>query len=362
MIADLAPYATTRADLLGPAEAAGAEIASHPHPLVGPDGGPLATDTARFGAPIGEADTVVLVSSGLHGVEGHAGSGLQRLLLDGGRLGTLPDGVAVVLVHAVNPYGFAWSRRVDHQNIDVNRNFVDYDDLPANPRYGDIDAILNPRELDLDDASFLEDLLAFWQEVGDDIAFRTISGGQYSHPHGVQFGGTGPSWSRTTLEQVWATHLVGAAHAISLDIHTGLGPFGRLTVFQTADEHEHAAALGAAWFPSWLYRSDRTGSVDHGLLGPGFDEWAGAGAGRPEVATFVLEFGTLDPTEGVTVFRADNWLHHHGDPDGEVGERIRRQMRDFFFAEDPTWRTDVADQGLAALDAVLDAIERGDHR
>jgi hypothetical protein len=362
MIPDLAPYTTSRTAILGSAEASGAAIASHPHPLAGPDGEALAMDTARFGAPVGEADTVVIVTSGLHGVEGHAGSGLQHLLLEGGRLARLPTGVAVVLVHAVNPYGFAWSRRVDHDNIDVNRNFVDYHDLPPNPRYSDVDAILNPRELDLDDTSFLGDLLAFWQEVGDDVAFRTISGGQYSHPRGVQFGGGHTSWSRAALEQLWETQLVGATHAIALDIHTGLGPFGRLTVFQTADAQEAAADLGAAWYPSWLYRSDRTGAVDHGLLGPGFDEWAAAAPGRPEVATFVLEFGTRDPTEGVTVFRADNWLHHHGDPRSEVGETIRRQMREFFFADDPSWRTDVADQGLAAIDTALDAIERGDHR
>ena len=124
----------------------------------------------------------------------------------------------------------------------------------------------------------------------------------------------GRSWSRAALERLWDTHLVGAANGIALDIHTGLGPFGRLTVFQTADAQEPAAELGATWYPSWLYRSDRTGSVDHGLLGPGFDEWAAAAPGRPAVATFVLEFGTREPTEGVTVFRADNWLHHHGDP------------------------------------------------
>lgn len=362
MIPHRTDYAASRATLLGAAEQAGATLSRHVHPLRGPDDEELATDVARFGAPIGEADSVVLISSGLHGVEGHAGNGLQQLLVDEGRFAHLPPRTAVVLLHAVNPYGFAWSRRVDHDNIDVNRNFVDDADLPANPRYADIDPLLNPAELDLDDVSFLGDLLAFWQEVGDEVAFRTISGGQYSHPRGVQFGGQGPSWSRTTVERIWDEHLVGARHALALDIHTGLGPHGRLTVFQTADAHEAAAALGPAWFPSWLYRSDRTGSVDHGLLGVGFDAWAAAAPGRPEVATFVIEFGTKEPTDGVTVFRADNWLHHHGDPRSEVGRRIRTMMRDFFAVEDEAWRTAVADQGLEALHRALDGIEAGEHR
>jgi predicted deacylase len=362
MIPSRTSAATARAALLGAAEPRCVSHDRHVHPRRGPEGEELATDVVRFGAPIGHADSVVLVSSGVHGVEGHAGSGLQQLLLGEGRLDRLPPRTAVVLVHAVNPYGFAWSRRVDHDNIDVNRNFVDYADLPDNPRYDEIDPILNPAELDLDDTGYLADLLAFWHEVGDEVAFRTISGGQYSHPRGVQFGGQGPSWSRAALERIWDEHLAGARHALALDIHTGLGPRGRLTVFQTADGDEAAAALGPAWFADWLYRSDRTGSVDHGLLGVGFDAWAAAAPGRPSVATFVIEFGTLEPTEGVGVFRADNWLHHHGDPRSAVGERIRADMRDFFDLDDDAWRRDVADQGLDALHRALDGIEAGDHR
>lgn len=356
-IPSLADYAASRAALLAAAEEAGATVTSYGHPLAGPDGGPLATDVARFGAPIGEADAVVLLSSGLHGVEGHAGNGLQQLLVASGRLTSLPTRTAVALVHAVNPYGFAWSRRVDHENIDVNRNFLaDYDHLPENPLYGRVDHLLNPSHLDLQDHTFLHELAAFWAEVGDVTMFKTVSGGQYDFPRGVQFGGQRATWSRQTLQRLWADQLAGARSGVELDIHTGLGPLGRLTVFQTADEHEAAAQRGAEWFPTTCFRSDRTGeaeAVDHGLMGPGFDAWAGDAL---ETSAFVLEFGTHDPTQGVTVFRADNWLHQHGDPRSEVGGTIAAMMRDFFFVEDPAWRADVAEQGMAAIHAALDGI------
>lgn len=354
MIPELTDYSSARATLLAAAGEAGAEIATYAHPRRGPAGEALATDTARFGAPVGEAHTVVLLNSGVHGVEGHAGNGLQQLLVAGGRPSSLPPGVALVLVHAVNPYGFAWSRRVDHANVDVNRNFVDYTDLPANPRYDEVDQVLNPTDLDPDDQSFLAELLGFWAEVGDEVAFRTLSGGQYTHPHGVQYGGQEPTWSRRTIERIWDDHLAGASSAITLDAHTGLGPLGRLTVFQTADEHEPAAELGAQLFPDHIYRSNRTDSVDHGLLGRGFDEWGGD---RIETATFVIEFGTFDPTQGITVFRNDNWLHQHGDPDSGLGRQIRSQTRDFFFVEDESWRRDVADQGLEAIHRTLDSVD-----
>jgi hypothetical protein len=358
-IADLAPYAAARARLLAACEGRGATLSSHPHPRTGPDGEPLATDVARFGAPVGAADRVLLISSGVHGVEGHAGNGLQQLLVDSDRLETLPPGLAVVLIHAVNPYGMAWSRRVDHDNIDVNRNFVDPDDLPTNPLYDEVDPLLNPTGAAFDpaDLSFLEGLQEFWVRVGDGQAMRTLNGGQYTHPTGVQFGGRHVSWSRRTLERIWTEHLAGARQAVALDVHAGLGPEGRLTVFQTADEDEAAAHLGAAWFPRHIYRAPRTDDdpVDHGLLGTGFDAWA---AGRLETATFVLEFGTLDPIRGITAFRADNWLHHHGDPTDATGRAIAQLMRDQFFVDDEGWRTDVADQGATAIHTALDALAR----
>lgn len=371
MIPNLTDFVTSRTDLLAAAETAGAVLTSYSHPLAGPSGEVLSTDTARFGAPIGEARTVVMMSSGLHGVEGHAGNGLQQLLIASGRLNTLPAGVAVVLIHAVNPYGMAWSRRVDHQNIDVNRNFVDFTDLPANDRYAEIDEYLNPTGdmFDLDDTSYLQPLLDFWAEAGDAVAFHTISGGQYTHPRGVQFGGQEASWSRRTLEQIWSEEMTGARTAVALDLHTGLGPLGRLTVFQTADEHEAAAQSGASWFPEFIFRSDRDTTVDHGVMGPGFDAWAGRGEGRRaddstrqvstgplETSAFVLEFGTHDPITGVGVFRADNWLHNHGDPTSELGRAIAQRTRDFFFVEDDAWRRDVAETGLAAIHAALDGV------
>lgn len=359
-ILDIAPYARERADFLDQAADLGAELSAHVHPRRGPDGEELAADVARFGAPVGRADRVVLMTAGLHGVEGHAGHGLQHQLMSSGRLGSLPDGLAVVLVHGANPFGWAWSRRVDHENVDVNRNFVDYGELPDNPLYAEVDPLLNPRgdDLDLSDTSFLGDLLEFWGRVGDHVAMKTLNGGQYSVPDGVQYGGDHPTWSRRTLEDIWDQHLTGADLAVNLDVHTGLGPIGRLTVFQTADDDEPAAEVGSRLYPEHIYRADRTDgdAVDTGLLGPGFDDWAADRGTGIQTMSFVLEFGGLDVTSGVTAFRADNWLHHHGDWRSETGRRIRSMMEDHFFVRDGDWRQQVADQGEMAWTVALDEL------
>jgi len=354
-IPPLHDYWSGRELLLGSSEHAGARFEHHRHPLPGPNGEPVFTDVVRFGADPGEAHTVLFIASGTHGVEGHAGWGLQQLLIAGGRLDRLPAGVAVVLIHAVNPYGMAWSRRVDHENVDVNRNFVDFTaSLPSNPGYDDIDGILNPTgpSFDLSDDAWRGELRAYVGEVGAKRAFRTISGGQYERPHGMQFGGAAPTWSRRTLHTIWTAHAVSARNVFHLDIHTGLGRCGGLTVFQTANPDEVAAEVAAQWFPVW--RVDRTidgEPLQLGVLGPAFD------AAMPSAALsvpIVIEFGTQADAVVLAAMRADNWLHHHGDPISAAGEEIRAATRDAFFIEDEGWREKVADQGMAVIDAALD--------
>src|SRR5262245_40026979 len=102
-------YADARAAFLTAGAQSGAEIVSHRHPLTGPDGAPLFLDEARLGSP--DARCVVFVASGTHGIEGFCGSGIQTFLLRNGIAARLPSAVALVFVHAVNPWGFAWLRR-----------------------------------------------------------------------------------------------------------------------------------------------------------------------------------------------------------------------------------------------------------
>lgn len=352
-IAPLTDYVTSRGAVLDAAAAHGATFSRHLHPLRGPSGEELSTDVARIGPPPGAARAVVLATSGTHGVEGHAGTGLQLLMLADPRLRDLPDDVAFVVVHALNPYGMAWSRRVDHENIDVNRNFVDFDDTPENPLYWDIDPVMNPVELDPADESWQQEVWDFIGRVGAMEGFVALSGGQYRKATGMQYGGQAPSWSRRTIEAIWLEHVVGSELAINLDIHTGLGPRNVLTLFQTANADEPAGRLAAEWFPS-VSRYDRTsqdGQLQRGLLGPGLHAITPDGVLG---TTLTVEFGTDTEAVVLGAMRADNWLHAHGDPSSALGERIRARSRDAFFLPDETWRTAVAEDGMAIYHQALD--------
>ena len=104
------------------------------HPLAGPRGEELFTDVVRIGPE--RADSVLVLSSGIPGVEGFAGSGIQTGLMREQIEHYLPQGMAILMIHAVNPYGMAHLRRFNEDNIDLNRNFRDHSTAyPVNEGY-----------------------------------------------------------------------------------------------------------------------------------------------------------------------------------------------------------------------------------
>jgi hypothetical protein len=99
-------YVQARTQFLEAAAIAGLPIESHEHPLQGCDGEDLAMDVVRDGPS--DATSLLIVSSACHGAEGYCGSGVQVFALHDAewRAKAHASGVAVLYIHALNPYGF----------------------------------------------------------------------------------------------------------------------------------------------------------------------------------------------------------------------------------------------------------------
>lgn len=347
-------YAQARSTFLAAAADNGASIASCRHPSTGPDGAPLFLDEARIGRE--DARCVLFIASGTHGIEGFCGSGIQTFLLRGGIAKRLPDDVAVVFVHAVNPWGFAWGRRVNEDNVDINRNFLDHAvPHPENADYDGLYDALNPRQLDADTvAASLETVRRFEKDRGWEALYRALSGGQYKHPRGLQYGGVRPVWTNRALHALWSRHTRQAEVAAYIDLHSGLGPRAVGMIFQTAPETSVAAQLAKQCWADVIRAEPAQGTdaaLVSGLIGPAFV------AAQPcAAAGVVLEFGTVDTTQVVAAMQADNWLYHYGDRDSAEGRVIRQRMRDVFFLEDVVWKEAVCRRSQEVVDAALRAM------
>lgn len=216
-------YDEARGKFLGAAASAGAEIAHIRNPARGPGGGELFTDTAWVGPK--DAARVLVTMSATHGVEGFCGSGVQVGWFDKNLHMEMEDGFALLAIHAINPHGFAWLRRVTEDNVDLNRNFIDHNaPYPTNEGYDELHEAICPREWN--DAAIAETgkvIEAYLAKHGARSLQSAISGGQYSHADGLFFGGHAHTWSHDTLLKIFADHLAKARHVAVIDYHTGLG-------------------------------------------------------------------------------------------------------------------------------------------
>jgi len=221
-----ASYSEARDKFLAAARIAGATTYRYDNPTKGPGGEALSTDIARLGPD--DASKLVVTISSTHGVEGYCGSGFQVDWLAHVGMAGLPAGTAALFVHAINPYGFAWTRRVTEEGNDLNRNYVDHGKpYPVNEGYLEIADDLVPADVSEAGIKAADSrLAAYRKKVGDVAYFRAVSGGQYSHPDGMFFGGGGPAWSNRTLHAIADKFLKGRKDVAVIDFHTGLGPYG----------------------------------------------------------------------------------------------------------------------------------------
>ena len=341
-------YAEARAKFAQAAAGAGLDVQAHRHPLLGRDGEELAVDVARTGAA--DAPKLLIVTSGCHGLEGFCGSGIQvRMLRQGSLLAEAAQaGVALLFVHALNPWGFSWWRRTTQENVDLNRNFVDFGaPLPANPGYDELAHALVPAQWP--PAAAGEQVIAEFIARRGMMAFQTaVSSGQHDHPEGLFFAGRNPSWSHRAWREILREHGRRCRRLAWIDLHTGLGPAGHGERIFSARDDAAALARTRQWWGEAVTSIYDGSSTSARLSGMAFeavyDECAQA-----EYTGIALEYGTLPLTEVMTALRADQWLENHPETPDDVRRTIKRQTRDAFYTDTDDWKRQVVVQAEEAV-------------
>ncbi len=334
-----ATYGEARQKFLQACEAAGATVFSHRNPNSGPDGGELFADTAWIG-PF-DASRVLVASSATHGVEGHCGSGCQIGHLRAGDYENLPADTAVLLVHAINPYGFAWSRRVTEDNVDFNRNHIDFDEpVPANPNYGSVHAMLVPDDWQGAARQAAEDAIKEFIAENGQMHFQAcVTGGQYEFADGLFYGGVRPTWSRHTLERIIADRLRGRRAVAVIDYHTGLGPYGHGELICVHEPGSEALNRARAWYGPDVTSPAEGSSASAVVEGSIADTYERQLSEETVLTVVAIEYGTLPVLDVLNALRADNWLHLYGDVDSELGREIKAQMRAAFYQDQDDWKS-----------------------
>jgi hypothetical protein len=348
-------YVEARAKFRAAADQAKAGMEVYTAPMRGPRDEILACDVA--GIKLKGAERVLILQSATHGVEGYCGSACQTHLLNAGIGDTLSPGLGIMMIHAINPYGFVQDRRVTEGNIDLNRNFVDFAVKP--PRNADYDALsdaIAPKSLDEETMQAANAALkAFGAARGEPMLQSAITRGQYDHADGLYYGGTKATWSRLTFEGI-IQRLPPTAHMVSfIDLHTGLGPSGIGELISEEPVNAPAYARARAMFGASVKSTVSGESVSAQLTGT-IDGSLGWLLRDKTVTALALEFGTVPSNVVFAALRADNWLYLQTEVDAAIRAEIKTKIRAAFYVETAEWKSavlaraaEVVGQAIAGL-------------
>lgn len=312
-------------------------------PLKGPTGEDLTIDVGvRPGSPNSKAR---VITSGLHGVEGFFGSAVQLGLLHDRAWLEAAAGHTTVLVHALNPYGFAWKRRWNENNVDLNRSFFTAGETRPET-LSDFHAFIDflcpkspPPRLD----TF--PIEAGWLIARHGFAKlkQTLPVGQYDYPCCIFYGGNGPSETQSILERHAGSWVGEAEEILLLDLHTALGPWGTYKLLLgedqdcvELDEMRRRFGFDAVEDPSERHDAQQVFYAARGTLLPWFKTLF---PGRTCYAT-LAEFGTYSNVRVLQSLRAEHRAHCHGDPLGKHAW-TKDQLMEMFVPASAAWREQV---------------------
>jgi predicted deacylase len=358
-----ATYSEARQKFLAAATQLRCEVTTYAHPTVkGALGETIAIDVASF-VPEG-AKQVVMVTSAMHGAEGFCGSGCQIAMLNDAELieRFTKNKVAFVLVHAVNPFGFSHLRRVNEDNVDLNRNFVDFSEpLQTNAGYEKVHAFVVPQEWPPtpQTRTAVEDFIA---THGMKTLQEYVTVGQNTHPDGVFYSGTAPTWSNGIVREILRTRIASFEAAAWIDIHTGLGPSGHGEKICAGRNHPDELARAKTCWGADVVSPYNGESASASIRGP-------AGSVIPVEcpntvsAVMALEFGTVPVMQVLQTLRADQWLVNAKAKGQEVDQmkvdQIKQELKNAFYTDTDGWRGAVTSQARVAVLQALMSVHKG---
>lgn len=288
---------------------------------------------------------LLLHISGVHGIEGYAGSLLQTELLKN-QLWKEND-FSILFLHALNPVGMALYRRNNGNNVDLNRNFRKGAAIP-NPDYKYFSRYLSPsNRLDFP-LGFLEAAYHF-HKLGRGRATQAIASGQVSFPDGMFYMGTHIQREIALFQQILQFHCQDFEEIYVLDVHTGLGAFGEESLF-VDDETKDLPWVEKIFDRKPTLTDPNLGAYQNqGRLSDAIHD----SLPKAKIHYCLQEFGTRSPRTTLRAVREElfNWKARR--PTDPRPEPIVNTMIDAFFPQQEDWMQSFLQLGKLRCQQIL---------
>ena len=324
--------------------------------MKGPEAEELAIDIAVIGSL--ESGKTIISSSGVHGVEGYPGSAIQLSIMDKLAKSEPFDDHGVIFIHAVNPYGMAWWRRFNENNVDLNRNFLRLDEPYSGvpDGYEAVKDFINPKTVPKkNEYSFNIRALLLILKYGYPNLKQAVAEGQYQYPAAIQYGGSKLEKGPSMLIDWLNDNLVPVKQIFAIDHHTGLGPSGHDTLLLPLElrnkDFDKFVELQQL-FPGHIELLSKTG-VGYEIKG---DIHQGLVNRFPGISWTYLtqEFGTFKSIKVIRANRDENRWTQWGDYVDEAGAKShwsRLNLLRIFNPNDAVWQDKIVSRGNAVFES-----------
>ncbi len=332
-------------------------VESWQHPLRGIVGEKLYVDLACFGDIT--ADKVLVLLSGTHGIEGLCGSAIQVGSIKTGWHRQADGDLAILMIHGLNPWGMSHFRRVNEDGVDLNRNFLDFQQaLPINSLYDQLADVIVPQQW-----TTKTQVKTFNQIVeylfNSESQIEDLARGQYQYWYAPFYGGEVPTWSNRVFDKIANKYFLDKQVVGLLDYHTGLGQYSTGQLMTIANHTVTQQNLASAIWGDKLVMTGSENSVaayqPQGTLITTLQN---------KLTTSICiaaayEFGTIPQTEVFNALRADHWLHAYGDLNSEQASEIKQNMLNAFYGDRSDWQESIFNLALSAQEELYTGLKSG---
>jgi len=319
----------------------------------------LTTDLALYHY---ENENLLVLSSGLHGIEGFVGSAVQRALM-----GKLKEQkklkTDVLFIHSLNPWGMKNKRRVNEKNVDMNRTFSSTPEMyqQKNDDYLKINSFLNPTESlslgVLHRLGFLFQSVRLIISYSMDTLRRSILIGQYTEAKGLYFGGQDQDDLQLKLDILLQKDLAHYKAITWIDLHTGYGEKAKLHLLANDSKSESGQKIQSLFPNNPIDFGDQKNFYK--TSGDMLSYLIQKSNSKLQIQGVTFEYGTMDSQktlgsiESLRRMVIENQGFQNGYADDSVQTESSTLFSDMFFPQQDEWKNKIYSQTEQALKPFL---------
>jgi hypothetical protein len=320
-------------------------------------------------------EKLLIFTSGQHGIEGYVGSGMLQLFIEHYLPHLSPKRTGLMLVHCINPWGMKNFRRVNAQNVDLNRNFVwgpgrgqadaYFAEKFPNIPYERLSQFLNPQgEIIVTPANYWRYLLGLAGRalsVGLGKFQGAILVGQYNFPKGVYFGGQGYQEETLVLTDLLRENIGRYAQILLLDMHTGYGPRSQMSLVNSSLERRDSQTFQQTFgYPLVVKANPKEFYNIHGDMVDYVYRFVQNEFPDKKLYATSFEFGTygdssLAAVRSLRTIILENQLHWFGSKSAEDTEKTLKDFRELYFPDSDSWKAKAFADAKQAFRGILTA-------